>query len=173
MRGFAKRMQVHESTVRDRIKNGRLAEAVHPDGSLEEEVAERLWVENADIARRKRVLTPPRNRKARIAEKAEEGADAYAVKVERMRVALKSEMLKLEQLRGTTVDRGEVRRAARAYGKALRDPMLAFAARFGPSIAAAAGCDPATLIAAIDARMHDALRETLPLPVEADSEGKK
>lgn len=157
-------MRVDESTVRDRIKNGRLAEAVHPDGSLEEEVAERLWRENIDVNRRKKVAVPPAERKARIAEEAEEAENEYTIKVQRMKVALETERLKLEQLRETTVDRDEVRRAARAFGRAHRDAMLNFASRFGPSIAAAAGCDAATLIGLIDARMRDALQETVGIP---------
>ncbi|ADP71277.1 hypothetical protein Rvan_2049 [Rhodomicrobium vannielii ATCC 17100] len=71
----------------------------------------------------------------------------------------------LERERGTYVSRDEVRRAAQAFGRGHRDQMLNFANRFGPGIAAAAGCDAATLIGLIDARMREALLESVGISV--------
>jgi len=77
----------------------------------------------------------------------------------------------LERDRGTYVSRDEVRRAAQAFGRAHRDQMLNFANRFGPGIAAAAGCDAATLIGLIDARMREALLESVGIHVPFQGDG--
>ncbi len=82
-----------------------------------------------------------------------------------MQVALESEKIALERLRETTVDREEVKRAAREFGRAHRDAMLNFPHRFGASIAAQVGCDAASLIGAIDYYMRKALLEAVHIPV--------
>jgi len=71
----------------------------------------------------------------------------------------------LEIERGRYVLKEEVRTAARGFGRAHRDQMLNFASRYGAGIAAAAGCDAATLIGLIDAKMREALQESLGIPV--------
>ncbi len=43
-----------------------------------------------------------------------------------MQVTLESEKIALERLRETTVDREEVKRAAREFGRAHRNAMLSF-----------------------------------------------
>jgi len=70
----------------------------------------------------------------------------------------------LECESGRYVSRDEVKRAARAFGRAHRDAMLGFANRYGASIAAAVGCDPASLIGELEARMREALLESVGIP---------
>ena len=161
---FAKKMRVSDNAVRSRIKSGRLAEAVFDDGSLNEEIATALWEQNAP-KRRKVDPVPPSQRKAKIAARAKEAGNEYAIKLQRMQIALETEKINLEKLKNSTVDREEVRRAARAFGRAHRDAMTNFASRFGAGIAAEAGCDAATLIGLIDARMREALLEAIDIPV--------
>ncbi|MFT4080940.1 hypothetical protein, partial [Rhodomicrobium sp.] len=158
------KMGVADNAVRSRIRSGRLAEAVYDDGSLNEELATRLW-KREPPQERKRRLVPPSERKAKIADEANDAAGEFELKLRRMRVALEKETLELEKLKRSTVDREEVRRAARAFGRGHRDQMLNFANRYGPGIAAAAGCDAATLIGLIDARMREALLESVGIPV--------
>jgi len=161
---FAKKMRVSDNAVRSRIRNGRLAKAVHEDGSLDEELATALW-NREPPARRKHLPVPLARRRAAIKEEGEHGKAEYEIKLERMEVALETEKIQLEKLRQTTVDREDVRQAARAFGRAHRDAMLNFAPRFGPAIAAKIGCDAASLIAALDAGMREALLETVGIPV--------
>lgn len=79
--------------------------------------------------------------------------------------------LALEREVRSYVTREEVAAAARAFGRGHRDAMLNFASRYGAGIAAAAGCDPATLIGLIDARMREALREAVGIPVPFQKPG--
>ncbi len=167
---FARKMGVGDTAVRSRIRSGRLAAAVHPDGSLDEELATRLWIENVDLARRRKVLTPPADQKARIAEDAEEAGDAYALKIERMRVALDTERLKLEQLRGTAIDRDEARKAVRAFARAWRDLVLNFPSRNGAAIAAKVRCNSSLLIGILEAELRDMLRAGVKVPPEPEVE---
>jgi len=59
----------------------------------------------------------------------------------------------------------DVKRAARSFGRAHRDSMLGFANRYGASIAARIGCEPAHLIGELEARMREALLEAVGIPV--------
>ncbi|RCL03056.1 MAG: hypothetical protein JSC189_000467 [Candidatus Tokpelaia sp. JSC189] len=102
------KMRVSDNVVRCRIRNGRLAEAVFDDDSLDEEVATALWKRELP-KRRKQLLSPPAQRKAVIKEEGETGKSEYEIKFERMRIALESESINLEKLRQTTVEREEVR----------------------------------------------------------------
>jgi len=168
---FAKKMRVSDNAVRSRIRSGRLAAAVYDDGSLNEELATELWKKRPP-ARRKKVLVPPGERRARISEEAEEAGTEYEIKLERMRVALEVEKINLEKLRNSTVDREEARRAVRAFGRGVRDLMLNFANRYGAGLAAELGCDAATLIGALDAKMREMLLEGMAVPAPYHAQGE-
>jgi|GEM_PF-6685085 len=71
----------------------------------------------------------------------------------------------LEIKKGQYVLAEDVKRAARNFGRAHRDSMLGFANRYGASIAARIGCDPALLIGELEARMREALLEAVGIPV--------
>lgn len=77
--------------------------------------------------------------------------------------ALRAE-LALERERGSQISVEEVRAAAREFGRLHRDAMLNFANRFGPAIAAEVGCEDGALIAAISAKMREALQDALTIP---------
>lgn len=105
---------------------------------------------------------------ASIETESDDAAPAPDLIAARTRLVLanaKRAELALERERTAYVPREEVRLAARAFGRAHRDQMLNFANRYGAGIAAAAGCDAATLIGLIDAQMREALRESIGIPV--------
>ncbi|WP_019223358.1 hypothetical protein [Bartonella rattaustraliani] len=164
LRAFAKKMGVSPNAVVSRFKTGKFDHALFEDGSINEVLAEAIWNENP-TKRPYALLSPDGQPRAKIKQSSVEGANEYKIKLERMQVALESEKIALERLRETTVDREEVKRAAREFGRAHRDAMLNFPHRFGASIAAQVGCDAASLIGAIDYYIRKALLEAVHIPV--------
>lgn len=163
---FAAAMGVNEKTVRAKIKNGRLAEAVFDDGSLDETHARALWFANSNPARMKgRDL----GKKSAIGEAASEARSEFNLKLDRMAVDLEAAQINLEKLKGSSVDREEARRAVRAFARLHRDHMLRFASRHGPAIAAELGVDAASLVARLDAQIREALIEAFANPVPFDA----
>ncbi|WP_273782883.1 hypothetical protein [Bartonella sp. ML69XJBT] len=164
VRAFAKKMGVSHNAVVSRIKTGKFDAALFEDGSVNEALATAIWNENP-TKRPASLLAPDGKVRTKIKQASTDGANEYKIKLERMQVALESEKIALERLRETTVDREEVKRAAREFGRAHRDAMLNFPHRFGASIAAQVGCDTANLIGAIDYYMRNALLEAVNIPV--------
>ncbi|WP_375678000.1 hypothetical protein [Bartonella sp. AP72JLCBS] len=164
VRAFAKKIGVSHNAVVSRFKTGKFDKALFEDGSVNEALATSIWNENP-TKRPAPFLAPDGQPRTKIKQASTEGANEYKIKLERMQVALESEKIALERLRETTVDREEVKRAAREFGRAHRDAMLNFPHRFGASIAAQVGCDAASLIGAIDYYMRTALLEAVNIPV--------
>ncbi|MET3560652.1 hypothetical protein ABID39_001360 [Bartonella japonica] len=164
LRAFAKKMHVSPNAVVSRFKTGKFDAALFEDGSVNEAVATAIWNENP-TKRPAPFLAPDGQARTKIKQVSIEGANEYKIKLERMQVALESEKIALERLRNTTVDREEMKKAAREFGRAHRDAMLNFPHRFGASIAAQVGCDAASLIGAIDYYMRTALLEAVNIPV--------
>lgn len=158
VRAFAKTMGVDEKAVRQKVKNGRLAEAVLPDGSLDEPVARALWFTNTDTSKQ-RMRERDKPQAPKLTQDAEEGLKEYQIKLERMQVALEVEQINLKKLKENTVDLTEAKRAVRSLMRIHRDAMLNFANRYGPAIAAKLGVRPAELVGELDARIRDALVE--------------
>lgn len=144
---FAKKMGVTFRAVAQKVANGRLADAVFPDGSLDEEIATRLWNSN----------TAHQMKRGEGAK--QERAGEYKIKLRQMQVDLETAEIKLTRLKESTIDREQARIAGRAAMRALRDHMLNFANRYGASIAGEIGADPGTLMGLIDAKMRLALGE--------------
>jgi hypothetical protein len=165
-------MGVGDNAVRSRIKNGRLADAVLDDGSLDEALARTLWITNADLSR-VRLREKDRPKKNKLKREAEDGKDEYDIKLERMQIALETERINLEKLKSSTIDLDEAKRAVRTLMRLQRDAMLNFANRYGPAIAAVVGCKAPDLVAELDARMRDALNDAaksrLPFDTEPDA----
>ena len=147
---FAKKVGVTPAAVRQKIANGRLADAVLPDGSLDEEVAARLWEENS---------AHHMKRRAAKREDSEKKSGEYKIKMRRMQVDLETAEINLTRLKETTIDREAARLAGRAAMRALRDHMLNFANRYGASIAGELGTDPGATMGLLDAKMRLALGE--------------
>ncbi|UTO28712.1 hypothetical protein [Bartonella harrusi] len=164
VRAFAKKMGVSHNAVVSRIKTGKFDAALFEDGSIDETLATAIWNENP-TKRTASLLAPDGQRRTKIKKASTDGANEYKIKLERMQVALEREKIALEKLRETTVDREEMKKAAREFGRAHRDAMLKFPHRFGASIAAQVGCDAASLIGAIDYYMRTALLEAVNIPV--------
>uniref|UniRef100_UPI0035D00013 hypothetical protein n=1 Tax=Bartonella sp. TS25HLJMH TaxID=3243576 RepID=UPI0035D00013 len=164
VRAFAKKMGVSHNAVVSRIKTGKFDAALFEDGSVNEALATSIWNENP-TKRPASLLAPDGQPRTKIKQASTDGANEYKIKLERMQVALESEKIALERLRETTVDREEMKKAAREFGRAHRDAMLNFPHRFGASIAAQVGCDAASLIGAIDYYMRTALLEAVNIPV--------
>ncbi|AGF74838.1 phage protein [Bartonella australis AUST/NH1] len=164
VRAFARKMQVSPNAVVSRFKTGKFDAALFEDGSVNEALATAIWNENP-TKRPYPLLEPDDQARAKIKQDSTDGANEYKIKLERMQVALESEKIALERLRETTVDREEVKKAAREFGRAHRDTMLNFPHRFGAAIAAQVGCEAASLIGAIDHYMREALLEAVHIPV--------
>ncbi|WP_455478694.1 hypothetical protein V3565_02220 [Bartonella sp. B10] len=164
VRSFAKKMGVSANAVVSRFKTGKFDEAIFADGSVNEAVARAIWGKNP-TKRSQSFLASAGQPCAKIKKDSADGASEYEIKLKRMQVALESEQIALERLRETTVDREEMKKAAREFGKAHRDAMLNFPHRFGASIAAQVGCDAASLVGAIDYYMRKALLEAIHIPV--------
>lgn len=162
---FAREVDVTPQAVRARIKSGRLADAVLEDGSLDAEQARVLWIRNHAVSM---VRGPNRSR---TAEAAEAAGGEYALKVERMRVALETERITLEKLRATTIDRDVAKRATRALVRTMRDAVLNFPARQGSQIAAEVGCDARKLIGLMEAGLREALTDWADNATPFDDEG--
>ncbi|WP_455475721.1 hypothetical protein [Bartonella sp. B17] len=164
VRAFAKQMGVSANAVVSRFKTGKFDEAIFADGSVDEEVARAIW--NKNPTKRAQSFSTSSGRPCtKIKKDSIDGANEYEIKLKRMQVALESEQIALERLRETTVDREEVKKAARDFGRAHRDAMLNFPHRFGASIAAQVECDAASLIGALDYFMRKALLEEVHIPV--------
>jgi len=91
--------------------------------------------------------------------------DLNAAKTQLALIQAERTKFALEIEKGRYVLTEEVKRAARAFGRAHRDAMLGFANRYGASIAARVGCEPALLIGELEARMREALLEAVGIPV--------
>ncbi|MDD9330986.1 MAG: hypothetical protein PV353_11710, partial [Bartonella sp.] len=156
LRAFAKKMHVSPNAVVSRFKTGQCDKALFEDGSVNETLATAIWNENP-TKRSALFLAPDGQPRTKIKQVSTERANEYKIKLERMQVTLESEKIALEHLRETTVDREEIKRAAREFGRAYRDAMLNFPHRFGASISAQIGCDAANLIGAIDYYIQEAL----------------
>ena len=133
--------------VDQKVRNGRLVDAVLADGLLDEEVATRLWKDNTA------------HQMKRGSEAKQERAGEYKIKLRQMQVDLETAEIKLTRLKETTINREAARLAGRAAMRALRDHMLNFANRYGASIAGEIGADPGALMGLIDAKMRLALGE--------------
>ncbi len=133
LRAFAKKMRVSPNAVVSRFKTGKFDTALFEDGSVNEALATAIWNENP-TKRPTPFLAPDGQPRTKIKQISSEGANEYKIKLERMQVALESEKIALERLRETTVDREEVKRAAREFGRAHRDAMLNFPHRFGAAL---------------------------------------
>lgn len=149
-RGFARKMGVTVSSVQQKLKNGRISEALLPDGSLDEAVATRLWEENTAHQMK-------RERTARDESRAREGE--YKIKLRQMQVDLETAEEKLKALKGATVAKSDAVVVIRALMRGHRDNFLNFAARRGPSLAARFGLKPGEFIVALDAEIRAALIE--------------
>ncbi|UNE55447.1 hypothetical protein [Bartonella machadoae] len=157
VRAFAKKMGVSHNAVVSRIKTGKFDAALFEDGSVNEALATAIWNENP--------TKKTHQKSTQIKQDSAKAANEFEIKLERIQVALEREKIALEKLRETTVDREEMKKAAREFGRAHRDAMLKFPHRFGASIAAQVGCDAASLIGAIDYYMRTALLEAVNIPV--------
>ncbi|ENN91925.1 hypothetical protein [Bartonella bovis] len=162
-RAFAKKMGVYPNAVIARFKTGKFNEALYDDGSINEELATALWNENP--TKQAYVVGDDGKLRTKTKQTSIEGANEHKIKLQRMQVALESETIDLEQKKETTLDREEVKRAARNFGRAYRDIMLHFPHRFGARIAAQVECDGASLIGAIDHYIREALQEINKIPV--------
>lgn len=166
---FARAMGVSAAAVRDRVKSGRMAEAVLEDGSLDEGTARALWYANTNPNRVKvRAVDKPTSRLAEDARGT--GASEYNIKVRRMEVDLETAELNLELLRKSTIDRSEALRAVRALMRVHRNVLLNFASRYGAEIAAECGANERQLIGALESRLRTALVEAASQPVPFDVE---
>lgn len=159
IREFARRLDVTEGAVRSRIKAGkRIAEAVYPDGSLDEGEAMALWWVDLDTSKAR--SQPPDSALGRQAASARAGgADLNRVKLDRAVVDLEAARINLSNLQKTTVDRDVAKRAIVNLTRMHRDAVTGFAARFGPQIADEVGCDPRALIAVLDRELRKMLTE--------------
>ncbi len=160
VRAFAKKMRVSHNAVVSRIKTGKFDAALFEDGSVNEAVATSKSNKHPTP-----FLAPDGQPRTNIKQTSTEDANEYKIKLERMQIALESEKIALERLRETTVDREEMKKAAREFGRVHRDAMLNFPHHFAASIAAQVGCDAASLIGVIDYYMGTALLEGVNIPV--------
>lgn len=82
-----------------------------------------------------------------------------AARIRLLRVQSERQEIALRQERAESIPYSEARSALAAYIRMQRDMALQFAVRHGPSIAAEVGCNEAALIAALSAKMREALIE--------------
>lgn len=155
VREFARQQGVDESAIRQAVKNGRLADAVYDDGSIDEVRARVLWLKTRDTSRQKGVA----KRASKNAENAAKARGLNDVKFDKLEVDLETARLELSVLKRESIPYSEARRALAAFMRMHRDMSLRFAVRYGPAIAAELGCDEGALIIALSARMREALNE--------------
>lgn len=157
---FARRIGVTENAVRSRIKSGkRIAEAVFPDGSLDEGEASALWWVDLD-ASKMRSQPPEESALGKQAKSARStGTDFNRVKLDRAVVDLETARINLSNLQQTTVDREVAKRAVVNLTRMNRDAVVGFASRYGPEIADEVGCDARTLIAVLESKLRTMLGE--------------
>lgn len=159
---FAREVGVTRNAVVQRIKSGKLAAAVHSDGSLDVAHARTLWFANVNPNR----MTVPTigerakaGASARHAKESEDKASEYDLKVKRMAVDLEAAEINLEKLKDSTVDKEEARRAARALMRTFRAAMLNFANRYAADIASEIDADPVHLAGLLEEKIRLALTE--------------
>lgn len=145
---FARRIEVVPSYVTKLVARGL---PVTDDGRVK--VAEALEWLAANIAQRG-------------AGEGEDGGGETLIAAKLRLLNAQAEIAELEarKRRGEVVDREEARRAVRAFGRAIRDIILAFPNRYGAGIAAELKVAPATLMAALEASLREMLLEGLALP---------
>lgn len=167
---FARSVGVNPNAVHHRIKTGSLADAVHDDGSLDEEQARVLWFANANPSymrsRRQDELEPPPGKKT--AANAAKARGEFQIKTDRAEVELEMARLKLAEMKREYVPADEVRRAQRAVARTTRDMFLNFAARHGGEMAGELGVDPGQLIGLLEAHIRKALNEAASAPMPDD-----
>jgi hypothetical protein len=174
---FAESVGVSYEAVMKRVKAGKFsAEAIHEDGSFDEELARVDWFANTNPNRiqvRPGDLPKPRRKSpADHGKQAEEKRGEYIIKLERAEIALEKERLELANLKRTHMPADEARRAVRTMMRMHRDHMLNFANRHGPAIAAELGVPAGQLVGLLEARIRDALNDAAdqPLPFEEPPE---
>ncbi|AQX30608.1 hypothetical protein [Bartonella schoenbuchensis] len=163
IRAFAKKMGVYPNAVVARFKTGKFDEAIYDDGSINEELATVLWNENP--TKQAYIVGDDGKPRTKTKQDSIEGANEYEIKLKRMQVALEREKIALEQLRETTVDREEMKKAVSCFARTHRDAMLHFPHRYGARIAAQVDCDTASLIGTIDYYIREALQEAVDIPL--------
>lgn len=155
---FAREMGVSPNAVRQRVKSGRLAKAVLPDGSIDSVVARVDWFANCNPNQQRR-KAPTKTSKLRADAEGAEETSEYDLKVERMQVDLEAAKINLERLKETTVDKEEARRAIRSLMRVFRAAMLNFANRYASDIAAEVEVDAVLLAGVLEEQMRVALAE--------------
>ncbi|MER8394068.1 hypothetical protein NKH10_19450 [Mesorhizobium sp. M1340] len=155
---FAREMGVTPNAVRQRVKSGRLAKAILPDGSVDAVVARVDWFANSNPNQQRR-KAPGKTSKLRADAEGAEETSEYDLKVERMQVDLEAAKINLERLKETTVDKEEARRAIRSLMRVFRAAMLNFANRYASDIAAEVEADPVLLAGVLEEQMRAALAE--------------
>lgn len=170
---FARSVGVTYEAIMKRVKAGKFsAEAIHEDGSFDEEVARVDFFANTNPNRvassSRSKAKPPGKTPAGHNRDAEEKRGEFAIKLERAEVALEKERLELANLKRTHMPAEDAKRAVRTMMRMHRDHMLNFANRFGPAIAAELGVPAAALIGALEARIRDALNDAADQPLPFD-----
>lgn len=163
VRAFAKSIGVTENAVRSRIKRGmKVAEAVHPDGSLDPDLARAYWFTDLNAANVRGV----KQRQSAIHSAAQEAVDLNRVKAEREIIAMRREKINLAKEEGSTIDRDDVRRGLVTFGRLYRDAVLNFASRQGPELAAKWGVEARVVVGDLEAALRTMLAELVkePLP---------
>lgn len=169
---FAREMGVTPNAVRQRVKSGRLAKAIHEDGSVDSILGRVLWFANSNPNQQRRKPATKTSKLRADAEGAEDTSE-YDLKVERMQVDLEAAKINLERLKETTVDKEEARRAIRSLMRVFRASMLNFANRYASDIAAEVDADAVLLAGVLETHMRLALAELAKTraPMDAGSFG--
>jgi hypothetical protein len=159
VRAFAKSVGVNEAAIRQAVQNGRLADAVFGDGSLDEVAARVHWLKTTNTSRQK--SPAPRSKLAGDADRARGIND---VKFDKLEVELEKARLDLAEQKRTSIPYAAARKSLAGFMRLYRDICLQFAVRHGPAIAAEVGCEEGPLIAALSAHMRHALNEAASNP---------
>lgn len=167
---FADSVGVTYEAVMKRVKAGKFSpEAIHEDGSFDEEVARVDWFANTNPnrihAKPGDRPKPPRKNAAQHGDDAEEKRGEYKIKQDRAEVDLQIALIKLAEMRREYVPVGEAKSALRAVTHTTRDMFLNFSARHGAEIAAEIGADPGTFIGVLEAHIRRALNEAADQPL--------
>ncbi|WP_336279228.1 hypothetical protein [Bartonella sp. CB175] len=163
---FAKKMGVHFNAVRSRVEKGYLDEALYPDGSLNEDIATKVWLQISSvdaIAKAKRANPNLITTDSVIDQELDQNTISSAnLKKKLIDIALAK--VELTEKQRTTVKLADVRKAARSFARSHRDAALAFPARYGAEIAAEVSIDPAILIPVLEKFVRSSLTEALNIP---------
>lgn len=153
IREAARRLGLAEGSVRNRIRNGKLAACILPNGKIDPDTFEAEFHNGTDPSKQRGNTGKP----AKLPPK-EVGTFA-AMKAAKLAIDLQAAKIDLDVKNGKLVSRDDAARAVRDLMRTFRDNMLNFGARHGPDIADRFEIPVGELVGEIEKKIREQLAE--------------